>query len=276
MKTALEGSRGRYGLNSDPYLPRHVGSLGGVSVDLAGQVAIVTGGGRGIGRAIALSYAQAGADVFISAARGIGEAEQVAAQSADLAGSVHAVQADVTSEADVERLAAAALEATGAIDVLVNNAARGMKFVNPRFTVEPRPFWEADPDAWRLVIETNIIGVFLVSRAVVTHMVRAGSGSIINVTVNHQTMTRRGFSPYGPSKAALEAMTHVWAAELEGTGVVINMLLPGGATATGMIPENAVPPGPLLDPEIVVPGALYLATTEESDQRIVGTEFNGS
>jgi hypothetical protein len=68
-------------------------------------------------------------------------------------------------------------------------------------------------------------------------------------------------------------MTHVWAAELEATGVVINMLLAGGATATGMIPEDAPLPGQLLDPEIVVPGALHLAVTEESDQRIGGTEF---
>ena len=232
----------------------------------------MTGGGRGIGRAIALAYARAGADVFISAARNIEEAERVA----QLSGSIRALQADVTKEADVERLVAAALEPTGRIDVLVNNAARGMKFVNPRFTVEPRPFWKADPDAWRLVVETNIIGVFLMSRAVVPHMVSAGRGSIINVTINHQTMTRRGFSPYGPSKAALEAMTHVWAADLEGTGVVINMLLPGGATATGMIPEDAPPPGPLLEPEIVVPGALHLALTDESDQRIVGTEFNAT
>ncbi len=241
--------------------------------DLQGRVAIVTGGGRGIGRAIALAYAQAGAEVFISAARMLEEAERVVSESADLAGSVHALQADVTSEADVERLVGAALEPAGRIDVLVNNAARGMKFVNPRFTVEPRPFWEAEPDAWRLVVETNIVGVFLMSRAVVTHMLSAGRGRIINVTVNHRTMTRLGFSPYGPSKAALEAMTHVWAAELEGTGVVINMLLPGGATATGMIPEDVPLPGPLLDPEIVVPAALHLAMTEESDQRIVGTEF---
>ena len=91
--------------------------------------------------------------------------------------------------------------------MLVNNAARGMRFVNQRFMTDPQPFWEADPEAWRLVIETNIVGVFLMSRAVVPHMLAAGRGSIINVTINHATMVRRGFSPYGPSKAALEAMT---------------------------------------------------------------------
>jgi 3-oxoacyl-[acyl-carrier protein] reductase len=246
-------------------------------VDLSEQVAIVTGGGRGIGRAIALAYAQAGADVFITVARGVEEAEQVARRSAALSGSVYPIQADVTVEEDVSGVVQRALELRGRIDILVNNAARGMKFVNPRFITEPRPFWEADPAAWRLVIETNIIGVFLMTRATVPAMLERGRGSIINVTINHETMVRRGFSPYGPSKAALEAMTEVWAAELEGSGVHINLLLPGGATATGMIPEGGPPPGlELLDPEIVVPAALALARAERSGQRLVGTEFSAA
>lgn len=140
---------------------------------------------------------------------------------------------------------------------------------------EPRPFWEADPDAWGMVMQTNTVGVFLMTRAVVPHMLATGRGSIINVTVNHQTMVRRGFSPYGPSKAALEAMTEVWAQELNGTGVVINLLAPGGATATGMVPAHAPAGLNLLSPEIVVPGAVHLAVTDRSGQRIVGTEFVG-
>jgi 3-oxoacyl-[acyl-carrier protein] reductase len=104
-------------------------------------------------------------------------------------------------------------------------------------------------------------------------MLAARRGSIVNVTINHATMTRRGFSPYGPSKAALEAMTQVWAAELEGTGVTINMLAPGGATATGMIPDDAPPGIELLDPEIVVPAALALARADRSGERLLGTEF---
>jgi NAD(P)-dependent dehydrogenase (short-subunit alcohol dehydrogenase family) len=246
-----------------------------VTVDLRDRVAIVTGGGRGIGRAIALGYARAGADVVIGVARNLSEADEVAAAAAAIPGSIHAVQADVTVAGDVDRLVERALAVRGRIDVLVNNAARGMRFVNERFMSDPQPFWEADPAAWRMVMETNTVGLFLVSRAVVPHMLAAGRGSIINVTINHETMVRRGFSPYGPSKAALEAMTRCWADELEGSGVAINLLAPGGATATGMVPD-AVPEGVgLLSPEIVVPAALHLAVTDRSGQRIVATEWHG-
>jgi NAD(P)-dependent dehydrogenase (short-subunit alcohol dehydrogenase family) len=246
-----------------------------VTGDLRERVAIVTGGGRGIGRAIALGYARAGADVVISAARNRGEADAVAAEGAGLTGRIEAVRADVTVEADVARLVDRALSLRGRVDVLVNNAARGMRFVNERFMTDPQPFWEADPTAWRMVMETNTVGVFLMTRAVVPHMIGAGRGSIVNVTINHATMVRRGFSPYGPSKAALEAMTEVWAQELDGTGVVINLLAPGGATATGMVPDGMPAGVELLSPEIVVPGALHLAMTDHSGQRIVGTEWEG-
>lgn len=243
-------------------------------VDLRERVAIVTGGGRGLGRAIALGYARAGADVVITAARNPEQAEEVATAGATLPGGIDALAADVIDPADVDRVVERALAIRGSIDVLVNNAARGMRFVNERFMTDPQPFWDADPQAWRMVMETNTVGVFLMTRAVVPHMRAAGRGSIINVTINHETMVRRGFSPYGPSKAALEAMTQVWAQELEGSGVHINMLAPGGATATGMVPEDTPASIELLSPEIVVAPALHLALARQSGQRILGTEWN--
>lgn len=242
--------------------------------ELRDLVAIVTGGGRGLGRAIAIGYARAGADVVITAARNPLEAEEVAADAAGLPGRIHALQADVAVPGDIDRVVEHALEIRGSIDVLVNNAARGMRFVNPRFMSDPRPFWEADPQAWRMVMETNTVGVFLMTRAVVPHMLAAGHGRIINVTINHETMVRRGFSPYGPSKAALEAMTEVWAQELEASGVHVNLLAPGGATATGMVPEDTPASVKLLSPEIVVGPALELALTDRSGQRILGTEWD--
>jgi len=122
--------------------------------------------------------------------------------------------------------------------VLVNNAGRVMKYISPLFLTEPTCFWEADPDTWRMVIDTNVNGPFFIARAAAPYMLRQGSGTIINVIMNYDTMRRRGFSPYGPSKAAVESVTIIWAQNLEGTGVKVNELLPGGATATGMIPDG--------------------------------------
>jgi len=115
-----------------------------------------------------------------------------------------------------------------------------------------------------MVIDTNVNGPFLMARAVVPSMLQAGSGRIINISMNHATMRRRGFSPYGPSKAALESETIIWAEDLAGTGVTVNALLPGGAALTGMIPPGVSEAvrAHLLDPDIIVPPMLWLASNE--------------
>ncbi|MGA2382615.1 MAG: SDR family oxidoreductase [Gemmatimonadales bacterium] len=240
---------------------------------LQDRVAIVTGGGRGIGRAIAEALAAEGARVVVTAAREQREIEAVAAR---IGGG--AVLADVSSKDAVQRLVDAVMRQFGRIDILVNNAARGMKFVNARFMTDPRPFWEADPDAWRLVIDTNVSGVFLMTRAVIPHMLARRSGRIINISINRETMRRKGFTPYGPSKAALESMNEIWAQDLEGTGITMNLLLPGGATDTGMIPDSfpVAKRKELIDPAVMGPPAVYLASDEASGvngQRIVAIEW---
>jgi 3-oxoacyl-[acyl-carrier protein] reductase len=231
---------------------------------LKGRVAIVTGGGRGLGRAMSTGLARAGACVVITAARGRDEIEQVAAELRAECGEerILAVAADVTRMADCERVVAAALERWQRVDILVNNAGRGMKFVSEHFFTEPTRFWEVDPDVWRMIIDTNVNGPFLMARAVVPHMLAAGWGRIINISMNHETMRRRGFSPYGPSKAALESETIIWAQDLGGTGVTVNALLPGGATRTGMIPAgmDEQTRAQLLDPGIIVAPLLWLAS----------------
>ena len=133
---------------------------------------------------------------------------------------------------------ALALERFGRLDILVNNAARGMKYVSEDFMTEPTRFWETPAGTWRLVIDTNVVGPFLMARAVVPTMLTGGWGRIINISINADTMRRRGFSPYGPSKAALESATTIWAQDLVDTGVTVNALLPGGPTLTGMIPSR--------------------------------------
>ena len=146
--------------------------------------------------------------------------------------------ADVSSESACAALIKEVEARLGPADVLVNNAGRGMRYVSERFLSEPSLFWETDPETWRMIIETNVNGPFFMSRAVTPGMIARGWGRIINISMNHETMRRRGFSPYGPSKAALESETIIWAQDLAGTGVTVNALLPGGASLTGMIPDE--------------------------------------
>ncbi len=241
---------------------------------LEGKVAIVTGGGRGLGRAMVLGLAAAGARVVATAAREAAEIEAVAAETVN--DRVIPMIADVAREEDCARVVALAHDRFGRLDTLVNNAGRGMKYVSDRFLTEPTRFWETDPDVWRMVIETNVTGPFLMARAAVPGMIAAGYGRIVNITMNHATMRRRGFSPYGPSKAALESETIIWAQDLEGTGVTVNALLPGGATATGMIPDGFPQEGRtrLLDPEIVIPPLLWLAS--EASDGVSGRRLDAS
>jgi NAD(P)-dependent dehydrogenase (short-subunit alcohol dehydrogenase family) len=243
---------------------------------LRNKVALVTGGGRGIGKAIAEAFAREGARVIITAARTRSEIEATAA-----AISATAVLADVSKQDEVVRLADSVTAKFGRIDILVNNAARGMRFVNEQFMREPRPFWEADPEAWRMVMDTNTTGVFLMTRAVVPGMIARRWGRIINISISLETMRRRGFSPYGPSKAALESMSDIWAQELEGSGVTLNLLLPGGATDTGMVPESFPEERrkALIDPDVMGPPAVYLASDEAgavNGQRFVAKEWGGA
>lgn len=231
---------------------------------LAGRVAIVTGGGRGLGRAMTLGLARAGVRVVATAARELTEIERVAADIRAECGEerILPLVADVTREGDCERVVAAALERWERLDILVNNAGRGMKYVSDRFLTEPTRFWKVAPDIWRMVIDTNVNGPFLMARAAVPVMLRSGWGRIVNISMNHETMRRRGFSPYGPSKAALESETVIWAQDLDGSGVTVNALLPGGATLTGMIPPglDETLRAQLLDPQVMVAPLLWLAS----------------
>jgi NAD(P)-dependent dehydrogenase (short-subunit alcohol dehydrogenase family) len=236
---------------------------------LSGKTAIVTGGGRGLGRAMALGLARAGANVVITAAHSRHEIDAVANEAANRvqAGAVHAMVADAESEEDSRLVVSRTISEFGAVHILVNNAGRGMRFVSERFLETPTSFWQTDPAVWRMIIDTNVNGPFLMARAVVPHMLEQRWGRIVNISMNHDTMRRAGFSPYGPSKAALESETIIWAQDLAGTGVTVNSLLPGGATDTGMVPGSiaAETRHHLLDPEIMVAPILWLVSEEAGE-----------
>ncbi len=245
--------------------------------DLDGKVAIVTGGGRGIGRAIAEAYLQVGARVVVTAAREQSEIERVVQAAGN--GRALALLADVADARACEQVVAETVQRFSRVDVLVNNAGRGMRYVSEQFAEQPARFWETDPATWQMIIATNVNGPFLMARAAVPSMLAQGSGRIINVSMNYATMKRRGFSPYGPSKAALESATIIWAQDLAGTGITVNELLPGGATATGMVPDGrpAELRARLLSPEICGPPAVYLASDAArhlTGHRLVATEWS--
>jgi NAD(P)-dependent dehydrogenase (short-subunit alcohol dehydrogenase family) len=242
---------------------------------LSGRVAIVTGGGRGLGRAMALGLAREGCRVVITAAR---EQDEIAAVASEGGVNIRALAADVTREQDCAHVVDATLSLFGRLDILVNNAGRGMKYVSETFLSEPTRFWDVRPEVFRMVIDTNVNGPFLMARAAVASMLRGGWGRIVNVSINRSTMQRAGFSPYGPSKAALESETVIWAQDLAGTGVTVNAILPGGATATGMVPDG-IPEharASLLKADVVVKPLLWLASAASdgiTGMRVVATRW---
>jgi NAD(P)-dependent dehydrogenase (short-subunit alcohol dehydrogenase family) len=247
------------------------------SGELSGKTAIVTGGGRGLGRAMALGLARAGANVVITAARGRHEIEAVADEAKiSQSGIVRGLTADVTSEQDALLVVSEAIREFGSIHILVNNAGRGMRFVSENFLDTPTKFWQTDPAVWRMIVDTNVTGPFLMARATVPYMLKQRWGRIINISMNYETMRRAGFSPYGPSKAALESETIIWAQDLAGTGVTVNSLLPGGATDTGMVPGDVAPElrRRLLNPEIMVQPLLWLVS--QMADEVTGARFVAS
>jgi NAD(P)-dependent dehydrogenase (short-subunit alcohol dehydrogenase family) len=243
-----------------------------VSTDLAGKRVLVTGATSGLGLAMARALAGAGAAVAVTG-RDATRAGQVAAELPGATG----IPLDVRDEHSVSAAVEQAWSTLGGLDLLVNNAGLGMTAVNPRFMVEPQPFWEVPADGFRAVIDTNLTGYFLVAREVVPRMLAAGGGRVVNVSVNLSTMTRQGFVPYGPSRAGAEALSRVMAADLRGTSVTVNILLPGGATETGMMPPEPRPEGlQPIDPAVMGPPIVWLASPAAGgvhDERLVAIEF---
>lgn len=222
------------------------------------------------------------ADALLAAGASVAVTGRDAERTATAAAQIGAVGVafDVTDPDDVERGVASAEEQLGGVDLLVNNAGLGMRTVNPQFLTDPQPFWEVAPPAFAAVVATNLTGYFLVARAVVPRMLAAGGGRVVNVSMNVETMVRAGFVPYGPSRAGAEALSRIMAADLTGTAVRVNLLLPGGATRTGMVPEAGLPPqlqAALLEPEVMGPPIVWLASAEAADvhdERIVATRFD--
>ena len=242
---------------------------------LVGKVALITGGGRGMGRAMARAFAAAGAKgITVISSSSPGEVEGTAEEINRIAGrdAGLGLTADVRDDAACAEAIARTVEKFGTLHILVNNAGLGMKNAG-----ETRgAFWDCRPDGWDKIIGVNVNGPFHMTRHAAKHLIAAGWGRVINVSKTADSMHEARNSPYGPSKAALEAMTLCWAQDFLGTGVTANLILPGGLTATTFSRSSAVKRAretgkPVYEAEDIAPLAVALAS--EASGRYSGCRF---
>jgi NAD(P)-dependent dehydrogenase (short-subunit alcohol dehydrogenase family) len=250
---------------------------------MSDRVAIVTGGLRGLGRAMALGLAQAGHRV---AAVGHIEADipelNAAAAERQLRDRVWPFVADLRKPEECDRIVAEIRARFGSLDILVNNAGLTFTYIDPARFRRPtiQRFWEVPDEIVENVIVTNYLAGDRLSRRVAPAMVAQGWGRIVNVTTKLDTMNRVGTHPYGASKAALEMATEVWAKDVEGTGLTINIVNPGaGANTPGMADEmrqmsREGRAARLVEPEEMVPPLLYVVSREAD--RVNGMRFDAN
>ena len=159
---------------------------------------LITGGTSGLGAALAAALLDAAALVAVTGR----DAARAGAAARNLGSGAIGIGMDVRDEREVGRGVDRAREELGGLDVLVNNAGIGMRAVSPRFSTEPQPLWTVPPEGFRDVAAASLSGCFLTARAVVPRMLAAGAGRVVNISMNHPTMNRKGFVPYGPARPA--------------------------------------------------------------------------
>ncbi len=247
---------------------------------LKGKKVLITGASSGLGFAMAKALISEGAAIVITGR----DKEKLATALKELQSfgdTVFAVEMDVRNEASIETAVQWVRTEWGTLDMLVNNAGIGMRTVNRAFLTHPQPFYKVSGDGFRDVIDTNLTGYFLVAKAFVPLFLEKGKGKLVNISMNHETMKRKGFVPYGPSRAGAESLSLIMAEDLKEHHIDVNMLLPGGATETGMIPEEykeqIKAQFPLLSPDVMAEPIVFLASNESNGftgQRIVAKEFD--
>ncbi len=237
----------------------------------AGKVAIVTGAGRGIGRAVTLGLLQAGARVV---------AVDIDRVPLDVNPSLLLYSADITQDAAAAAIVAQTIEQFGRVDILVNNAGVNLESLLPADGERPEKFWDIAPADFRRVLEVNAVSPFLMTRAAVAPMIEERWGRIINVTTSLDTMFRQGQIPYGGSKAANEAHSAAMAEDLANTGVTLNIVVPGGLVKSRMTTSaQAIYKSGLFEPEIMVDPLLWLTSSAAdavTGKRLIAAYWDGA
>jgi NAD(P)-dependent dehydrogenase (short-subunit alcohol dehydrogenase family) len=238
-----------------------------------GRVAIVTGAAGGIGRAFVKGLL--GAGIRVAAVDRTAEGLAAVAGNAREQGSEAAlltIEADLAGDAAPAEIVGKARGHFGKIDILVNNAGVGQATLRAENWQQPIRFWEVKPDQWRLFVAVHTTAPLALASAVAHEMAARRWGRIVNVTTSLGTMIRNGSPTYGPSKAALEALSAIMAKDLDGTGVTVNVLVPGGVTNTPMVPqESGFDRQEMIQPEIMAPPLLWLLSDAAGD--VTGRRF---
>jgi 3-oxoacyl-[acyl-carrier protein] reductase len=228
--------------------------MASVSYDFSGSTVIVTGAARGIGQALSASFASAGADVVMVDA----DAAELERAAAAIGG--HAVAADVTDTAQVDAAVATAVERTGRVDVLVNNAG----------LLRDKVVWKLSDDDWNLVVDVSLGGTFRFTRACIPHFRAQEHGRVVNVTSYTGLHGNIGQAAYGAAKAGVIGFSKTAAKELARFGVTVNVISPNAQTRMiDSIPEDhlkeiaaLIPLGRFADPAEIAAGVLFLASDE--------------
>lgn len=200
-------------------------------VDLSGKTAIVTGGSRGIGKAISLALAQAGANVVIAARTEEessslpGTIHKTAEEIKELGGQALPVRCDVTSTEDIQKMVEKTIDTYGTVDILVNNAG----------VLHGASFLQTEPEDFQNVLAVNVSGPFLCSRAVLPQMISQKSGSIVNISSGLAESTHPGNNIYSATKAALNRMMLKLSAEVAEHNIAVNLVNPGMIRSDGMM-----------------------------------------
>jgi NAD(P)-dependent dehydrogenase (short-subunit alcohol dehydrogenase family) len=239
------------------------------------RVAIVTGAAGGIGSAMTRALLAAGVRVAgVDRDREPLEALAASAREQRKAAELLTVATDLTDDSAADAITKATRSKFSRIDILVNNAGIGPGAIRPDSWQRPLKFWEITPDQWRRFVAVHTTAPLALTNTVVPEMMREGWGRIINVTTSLGTMLNAGNPTYGPSKAALEALSAIMAKDLDGTGVTVNVLVPGGVTNTPMISDEAgFDRAKLIQPEVMVPPLLWLVS--DTAGKVTGRRFLG-